>query len=91
METRSHIEKADVGSRWEFNKNVLFDDVDHCARISNDIADISLVFVEFENIFGAHFKSLIYNPEDVNDIMCKVRSFVLLLLLIFWECIIGPK
>lgn len=72
MTTRAHIENAQVGSRWEFSNTVLFDAVDHCARISKDIADISLVFVEFENIFGAHLKSIVYNPDDVDDIMNKV-------------------
>lgn len=74
LTTRADIELAQVGSRWEFSKSVLFDDVDHCARISNDIADISLVFVEFENIFGPHLKSMVYIPDDVDDIMNKVNK-----------------
>lgn len=74
LTTRNKVELAQVGSRWEFSKAVLFDDVDHCARISNDIANISLVFVQFENIFGAHLKSLVYNPDDVTNIMNKVRT-----------------
>lgn len=76
LTTRSQIELAQVGSRWEFSKAVLFDDVDHCARISNDIAEISLVFVQFENVFGAHLKSLVYNPDDVDYIMDKVCYFL---------------
>lgn len=43
MGTRAYIENSGVGSRWEFNKTVLFDDVDHCARISQDIANIAEV------------------------------------------------
>lgn len=72
LSTRRQIELAQVGSRWEFSRAVLFDDVDHCARISNDIANIALVFVQFENIFGEHLKSLVYNPDDVQEIMSKV-------------------
>lgn len=75
MQTRAYIERSEVGSRWEFNKNVLFDDVDHFARISNDIANISLVFVEFENIFKQKLQSLVYNPDDVDRIMNNVSIF----------------
>lgn len=72
LKTRAHIEQSGVGSRWEFNKNILFEDVDHCARISNDIANISLVFIEFENIFKQKLQSLVYNPGDVDNMMNKV-------------------
>lgn len=72
MATRQSIEQNDFSSRWEFNKKVLFDDVDHCARISNDIADVSSVFVEFENLFGKRLKSMIFNPDDVDDILKQV-------------------
>lgn len=74
LKTRAHIEQSGVGSRWEFNKNILFDDVDHCARISNDIANILLVFVEFENIFKQKLQSLVYNPDDVDNMMNKVSK-----------------
>lgn len=74
LKTRAHIEQSGVGSRWEFNKNILFDDVDHCARISNDIANISLVFIEFENIFKQKLQSLVYNPDDVDNMMNKVSG-----------------
>lgn len=74
LKSRAHIEQSGVGSRWEFNKNILFDDVDHCTRISNDIANISLVFIEFENIFKQKLQSLVYNPDDVDNMMNKVSS-----------------
>lgn len=75
LEARASIEQSAVGSRWEFNKNYLFDDVNHCAKISNDIATVSLVFIEFENIFGNHLKSIIYNSDDVDDMLKKVNYF----------------
>lgn len=45
MDTRLFIENSGVGSRWEFNKTFLFEDVDHCKRISQDIADIAEVII----------------------------------------------
>jgi dynein heavy chain len=46
METRAHIENSGVGSRWEFDKAVLFGHVDHVTRISQDIANIAKVKIE---------------------------------------------
>lgn len=46
MATRSYIEESGVGSRWEFDRAVLFSEVDHCARISADVADLAKVIKE---------------------------------------------
>ena len=43
MATRAYIEDSGVGSRWEFDKKILFGLVDHVTRISQDIADIAKV------------------------------------------------
>lgn len=74
LETRSSIERTEVGSRWEFNKSHLFDDIDHYSRISNDIANVSLVLIEFDNLFEGQLKGMILNPDDVNDMLDKVRA-----------------
>lgn len=76
LETRASIERAEVGSRWEFNKNHLFDDIDHYSRISTDIANISLVFIEFDNLLEKQLKDMIFNPDDVNDILDKVNMIL---------------
>lgn len=78
LETRASIERADVGSRWEFNKSHLFDDIDHYSRISNDIANVSLVFIEFDNLFDKQLRRMIFNPDEVNDMLDKVRTFPML-------------
>lgn len=43
METRAFIEESGVGSRWEFDKKILFGRVDHVTRISQDVSDIAKV------------------------------------------------
>lgn len=43
MHTRAFIENTKVGSRWEFDQKVLFSGVTQCARISQDIANVSKV------------------------------------------------
>lgn len=43
METRAFIEESGVGSRWEFDKKILFGLVDHVTRISQDVSDIAKV------------------------------------------------
>lgn len=73
MRTRAFIENSGVGSRWEFNKPVLFADVEHCARISQDIANIAEIFIEYENIFSQRLKTLISDPKDVDIMLKKVR------------------
>jgi dynein heavy chain len=43
METRAFIEESGVGSRWEFDKKILFGLVDHVTRISQDVSDVAKV------------------------------------------------
>lgn len=43
MDAREHIADAAVAPRWEFDRRELFEEVDHCSRISQDIADIAEV------------------------------------------------
>lgn len=47
METRALIEKSGIGSRWEFDRNILFRDVDHMTRISQDMANVAKVCDDF--------------------------------------------
>lgn len=75
LKLRTYIEKLGIGSRWEFKNKFLFDDLDHCARISIDIANISLIFVEFENLFKQNVQSMVYNSDDVDDITNKVSKY----------------
>lgn len=48
MATRAFIENSSVGSRWEFDNAVLFSDVEHCARISQDIANVAQVMRRYK-------------------------------------------
>ncbi|KAI8122976.1 axonemal, Dynein heavy chain 10 [Lucilia cuprina] len=70
--SRKHIEESGAGSRWEFDRNALFNEVDHICRISRDIASIGRVFVQYENLFGKRLKGLITHPPLIDDLMRKV-------------------
>ncbi|XP_055846772.1 dynein axonemal heavy chain 10 isoform X2 [Episyrphus balteatus] len=72
MATRAKIENSGVGSRWEFDRKTLFNEVDHICRISQDIAYIAKVFVQFENLFGYRLKSILIDPSIVDVMMEKV-------------------
>lgn len=72
MLSRKHIEESGAGSRWEFDRNALFNEVDHINRISRDIASIGRVFIQYENLFGNRLKSLITDPTLIDDLMRKV-------------------
>lgn len=98
MDTRAQIERSGIGSRWEFDRNVLFRDVDHMTRISQDTANVAKVryqtspnvfffltsckiiwqvFLEFEAMFDHHLKTMISDPEEVDNILKKVRTLCL--------------
>lgn len=72
MVSRAHIESSGAGSRWEFDRSLLFNEVDHISRISKDIAYIGRVFIQYENLFGYRLKALITDPSIVDDLMKKV-------------------
>ncbi|XP_055533348.1 dynein axonemal heavy chain 10 [Wyeomyia smithii] len=76
METRALIEKSGIGSRWEFDRSILFRDVDHMTRISQDTANVAKVFIEFENMFDHNLKTMISDPEEVDNILTKVYRLI---------------
>lgn len=76
MLTRAFIEKSGVGSRWEFDRFVLFNDVDHCARISQDIADVAKIFMEFESMFSFQLKMLVDDPKDIDNMLRKIYKLI---------------
>lgn len=72
MKTRAYIESSGVGSRWEFDKNVIFGELDHIARICRDIAKVASTFISFEEIFNNNLRSITTHPEEVNNMLKKV-------------------
>uniref|UniRef100_A0A1I8PAD1 Dynein-1, subspecies f n=1 Tax=Stomoxys calcitrans TaxID=35570 RepID=A0A1I8PAD1_STOCA len=70
--SRKYIEDSGAGSRWEFDRNALFNEVDHINRISRDIASIGRVFLQYENLFGNRLKGLITDPTIIDNLMRKV-------------------
>lgn len=66
------MEDSGVGSRWEFDRNVLFNETDHITRISRDIATIGRVFIQFENLFGNRLKAIVSKPATADELMRKV-------------------
>lgn len=85
IDTRAYIENSGVGSRWEFDKAILFEEVDHIAKISQDIADVAKIFIQFENMFGNHLKSIVKEPEEVDNMLKKAFKLVNLILQIDYD------
>ncbi|GAB0094127.1 Dynein heavy chain [Sergentomyia squamirostris] len=85
IDTRTFIEVSNISSRWEFDRNLLFQDVDHIAHISQDITEISKIFIEFESMFNARLKSIITDPEEVDNIMKRVYSLIDLIVQIDYD------
>lgn len=80
IDTRAFIENSGVGSRWEFDKNVIFADLDHIARVCRDIVKVSESFVHFEEIFNNNLRSIVTQPEEVDNMMKKVGRMHLIVL-----------
>ena len=83
VETRALIEVRG-GERWEFDAS-LFEDVDHIARICQDIVQVAEIIIQFENMFSANLKSIITDPEEVENIMKMVYSLVQLITCIDYD------
>lgn len=76
LATRSYIESTAVGSRWEFDRTVLFSDVDHIGRIAQDIADTAGIFVQFESTFGDRLASLVDDPRAIEEQLRKAYALI---------------
>ncbi|KAH8257767.1 hypothetical protein KR038_000855 [Drosophila bunnanda] len=70
--SRQHIEDSGAGSRWEFDRVALFNEVNHIHRVAVDIAYVGRVFVQYENLFGHRLKACIADPSIVDNLMRKV-------------------
>lgn len=75
-ETRAYIEESGVGSRWEFDKNVIFGELDHINRICRDIVKIASTFNSFEVVFSNELRSIIRQPEEVDSLLKNVSTTV---------------
>lgn len=71
---RAEIERSNAGSRWEFNREVLFAEVKHFIKVYDDLATVFDTFVEIENLFGPRIKSLIRQPAEVLFMLGKLNS-----------------
>lgn len=75
--TRAFIEESGIGSRWEFDKNVIFGELDHITRICRDIVKIANTFISFEVVFSNELRSIIRQPEEVDNLLKQVRVLVI--------------
>ncbi|KAH8295402.1 hypothetical protein KR018_010894 [Drosophila ironensis] len=70
--SRQHIEDSGAGSRWEFDRVALFNEVNHIHRVAEDIAYVGRTFIQYENLFGHRLKACIADPSIVDNLMRKV-------------------
>lgn len=76
IDTRTYIEESGIGSRWEFDRNVIFGELDHITRICRDIMKIAKTFIGFEEVFSNELRSIIRLPEEVDGLMKQVSGFL---------------
>ncbi|XP_053336632.1 dynein axonemal heavy chain 10 [Clarias gariepinus] len=73
---REAIEKSDRESRWEFDRQRLFEKTDYMASVCQDLYDLLQTLEDFPKIFGAEMKEVTGQPERVDDVMRRVDSLV---------------
>lgn len=76
MDVRAKIESSGRDSRWEFDRNKLFDKTSYMASICNDLYDVAQVLEEFYNIFGPELKSVTGDPKRIEDVLKRVDALV---------------
>lgn len=75
LSARQDIENMKTEKRWEFDQKYLFDEVDHYACVSCDLANVLKEIIEIENLLQNRVKFIARNPEDVTSILQKVSFF----------------
>lgn len=81
--TRAFIEESGIGSRWEFDKIVIFGELDHITRVCRDIVKIANTFISFEVVFSNELRSIIRQPEEVDNLLKQVSVVCLFTFTLF--------
>lgn len=77
LETRQKIEDSGKGQRWEFDKKKLFSQSDYIATVCKDLYDIATIIQEFNNIFGPELRSMVVDPQKIDNVAKRVERLVI--------------
>ncbi|KAF7265371.1 hypothetical protein GWI33_021219 [Rhynchophorus ferrugineus] len=77
MTTRQKIEDSGKGQRWEFDKNKLFGQSDYMAKVCRDIYRFATTIGHFKNIFGPELRSIVSDPQTIDNVAKRVDKLVL--------------
>ena len=76
LEVRAKIEASGRDSRWEFDRNRLFERTKYMADICQNLHNVAQVLEEFYNIFGPELKSVTGDPKRIEDVLKRVDALV---------------
>ncbi|XP_017781324.1 PREDICTED: dynein heavy chain 10, axonemal [Nicrophorus vespilloides] len=76
METRDKIELSGKTARWEFDRKKLFGESDYIALVCKDLEAIADIVDQFTNIFGPELKSIMTDPQKIDDVVRNLESLV---------------
>ncbi|XP_027024931.2 dynein axonemal heavy chain 10 isoform X2 [Tachysurus fulvidraco] len=73
---REVIEKSGRESRWEFNRQRLFERTDYMSSVCQDLYDILQTMEDFYKIFGPEMKEVTGEPKRIDEVLQSVDSLV---------------
>lgn len=76
MTTRQRIEDSGKGARWEFDRRKLFSASNYMARVCKDLNEVSTVIFHFKNIFGPQLRSIVSDPQSIDNVAKRVDRLV---------------
>ncbi|XP_050527907.1 dynein axonemal heavy chain 10 [Daktulosphaira vitifoliae] len=68
---RSEIEKTAIFRRWEFKKDILFDQIDHVRYVVNDLKIILQIIGQFTVVFGPEMKSIVTQMPLASSVLME--------------------
>ncbi|XP_053509735.1 dynein axonemal heavy chain 10 isoform X2 [Ictalurus furcatus] len=77
FEVREVIEKSGRESRWEFDRQRLFEKTDYMASVCQDLYDILKTLEDFYKIFGPEMKDITGEHKRIDDVLRTVDGLVL--------------
>lgn len=74
IDKKNELNDSDAGPRWEFDQNVLFNEIEHFAKIFQKLTNVFQIIIEFENLFGDQLKSWINVPYEVDYMTSELNN-----------------
>ncbi|KAF7256044.1 hypothetical protein EG68_05470 [Paragonimus skrjabini miyazakii] len=69
LQERQHVEATSQDNRWEFDRKLLFGDINYMKRILTDIFDMAKCANEFYHMFGPELKNITGDNKTLSEVL----------------------